>query len=223
MKTLGRLWEIIFHPLRTAEELAREPSLRSASAVVLGLGICTGLMFAVSAARGDYPPPPDVLKTWIDSYGEFAMLPFLKIPAESYRLFEAFIAVPMLLAGWMLMGSTARLLTRLLGGRLSYEQYLNLFAFSFFTFWILAQLMEMSIETVLGAYMLPALRNAYGPLAQGFFTYVMSIGWPLWLLIGGVYSGLAAWACERFAAWKAVLIGGVSMTWPILMASFILR
>jgi hypothetical protein len=131
--------------------------------------------------------------------------------------------IPVVLASWILMAGSARLLSILFGGKITFEQYLNLFGFSFFAFWILAQLMDMLINSLGSAYMLPALRNEYGPVARGFFIYSLTLGWPLLLTLGGVYNGLVSYYTEKFAAWKAALITMVTLPWPIIMVAFLVR
>ncbi len=223
MNTLSRLWKVIVSPRQTALELVHDSSPRSALAVVLGLGICYAITFGISAWKHDFPPSQDVLKTWIEVYGEFGILPFVNIPTESYRLAEAIFIIPVTLASWILMAGSARLLSIRLGGKLTFEQYLNLFGFSFFAFWILAQLMDTLINSLGSAYMLPALRNEYGPLARSFFTYSFIVGWPLLLTLGGVYNGLVSHFTEKFAAWKAALVGMVTLPWPIVLVAFLVR
>jgi hypothetical protein len=223
MNTISKFWKIIVAPQRTALELARENSIRSSLSVVLSLGFVLALMNLASALAHDFPPPADEFQTWIDAYGEFAMLPFLNIPPEHYRLAQAIFAIPLVLALWILMAGSAKLLSILFGGKVSYDQYLNLLCFSFFTFWILAGVIDTAINLLSGDYMLSSLRGEHGVFARGFYVYSFSINWTVLLTVGGVYNGLVSYFTEKFAAWKAVVIGMVTMAWPIVLTSLLLR
>jgi len=230
MKTIKRLWQIIIYPRRTAEELVADPTPRSAFWVVLGLGLLMTFSFGLSAWQHDYPPAPDVLQTWIEAYGEFGILPFLKIPPENYRLVVAVISLPLMLSLWALMAGWARLISILFKGKVSFDQYLNLFGFSFFVFWLLAFLLDTLFEIPpLGNYLLPSLRGAYGPIARGFYTYWFSIEWTLLVALGGVWNGIVCYFSESDAIGRAasraqaILTGLVTMAGPILAASFLIR
>ncbi len=225
---LGYLRGVVTHPRVTFEKLARQPSLRPAAVMVLGYGAYAGLMFSISYQSGDWPPPPAELKVWIEAWGEFSQLPFLKIRAEQYRLFLAIIMLPLVLAVWMLMAGTARLLGVLFGGRASFEQYLNLFAFSFFTFWLLASLLDASYNLVLGSRIVPALQGAYGPLASLLARYFPPMFYLILFGLAGVYNGIATHVAERlagvyYAPWKSALVGIFTFAWPIVLVSVLIR
>jgi len=223
MNTISKFWKIIVAPRRTALDLVKENDIRSALYVILGLGIVLALMNLASALTHDFPPPADEFQTWIDAYGEFAMLPFLNIPPENYRLAQAIFAIPLVLALWILMAGSARLLSILFGGKVSYDQYLNLFCFSFFTFLILAGVIDTAINLLSGDYMLASLRGVHGAFARGFYVYSFSINWTVLLTVGGVYNALVSYFTEKFAAWKAAVIGMVTMSWPIVLITLLLR
>jgi len=223
MNTISKFWMIIVSPRRTALELAQEKSIRASLSVVLGLGIVLAAVNLVSALAHDFPPPPDEYQTWVEAYGEFAMLPFLNIPPENYRLAQAIFAIPLLLGVWMLMAGSARVLSILFNGKVSYDQYLNLLCFSFFTFMILAGLLDTALNLLSGDYMLSALRGEHGAFARGFYIYAFSVEWVVLLTLGGVYNALVSYFTERFSAWKAAVIGMVTMSWPIVLVSLLLR
>jgi hypothetical protein len=135
------------HPTRAKEGFAKVDDLLPAAGLVVGFELLYGLAFYLSHLAHDYPPAPDVLKVWISAWGEFAMLPVLKIPPESYRLFLAYASLPLALAAWMLMSGSAFLVSRLTGGKVRYECYLSLCAFGFFPIWILSTLFDMGLAT----------------------------------------------------------------------------
>jgi len=225
---LEYLWGVIARPRATFNKLALQPSLGPAMGMVLGYGLINGVLFLISYLSHDWPPPQAELDVWISAWGEFSQLPFLKIPAEQYRLFLAVIMLPLTLAIWMLMAGTAHLLGRLYGGRTSFDQYLNLFGFSFFTFAVLAAALDTSYNLLLGPYLVPALQGAYGTLAAAFvrnfpiLIYIVGFG------LGGLYNGLAALTSERlaearYAAWKSIPIGLLTFAWPTVIIATLLR
>jgi hypothetical protein len=214
---------MLVHPRRTSRELAQDTSLHSASVVVLSFGLITALLFLVSHLRHDYPPPASQLDVWIETWGEFAMLPFLKIPAETYRLTLALVMLPLSVSIWILMAGTAWLFARLAGGSLSFDQYLNIFGHSFFVFWIIGQFLDLAYSVLLSPWELPALRGEYGPGAYTCFAAFPSVQWFVMLTLGAIYNGIAAHELERYSSCKAVLVAGATFIWPIVLISALLR
>jgi hypothetical protein len=151
------------------------------------------------------------------------MLPFLKIPPESYRLFVALIALPLVLAIWMLMAGTAKLLSLLLGGCASYEQYLFITAFCFFPFWILAAILDTIFSGVIDGYVLQALIGQFGPFATAFWTSFPIFFYTILYGLGGVWIGISAAGVEAFKWWKAAPIALFTFAWPMLLMSVLLR
>lgn len=225
MKPVTNLWKIVIHPRRTSRELLEggSRSLYAAGDIVLGFAAILALLFLYSHLAGDYPPPPDELETWIATWGEFAMLPFVKIPAESYRLAQAIFINPLVLGIWILMAGAVRLLSILFGGHITFEQYLSLFGFRFFTFWILAQVLDLVYSVVLGGAILPALRMEYGPLVRGLAANYPSFMWTLMLTLGGIYNGIATYESERLSAVKAGLTGSATLAWPVVLIAVLVR
>ena len=85
-RSLNLLPKMALHPRRTTRELLAQKTVYLSLVVVLGFAVLESLLFLVSYLAGDYPPPPEELRIWIETWGEFAMLPFVNIPPESYRL-----------------------------------------------------------------------------------------------------------------------------------------
>ena len=142
--------------------------------------------------------------------------------AQQYRLFLAIIMLPLVLAVWMLMAGTARLLGRLFDGRASFDQYLNLLAFSFFTFWMLASVLDFSYNLLLGPYLVPAIQGMYGPLASAFVRNFPPMLYVVLFGLAGVYNGIAAHTVERvagapYAPWKSALVGLLTFVWPMVL------
>jgi len=223
MRVFKYLWKMLVSPRRTCQELLQGSSIRPAAAMVLGFSALFGLLTLVSYLKKDYPPDPATLKVWVDAWGEFAMLPVVKIPLESYRLFSAIIYVPLGLVIWMLMAGTARLFSLLFKGKGSFDQYLKLFGFSFFLFWLIAAVADTIYSGFLDPYVVPALQNQYGPFARGFFLIFPQVMYPVIMGLGGVYNGIAIHVVERFSLWKTILIACCTFIWAIFFIAFLIR
>lgn len=214
---------ILISPYRAAHALPAAPKVRPAALLVLAAGLYLAIGMLISHLSHAYPAPPDVLKIYVDAWGEFTMLPFLKIPPESYRLFLAIIGIPLVFAAWMLMAGTARLLSLWMGGRASYEQYLVITAFGFFPFWFLAAVIDTIFSGVIDGYVLRALTGQLGPFAAAFWTNFPAFFYVILYGLGGVWIGISAAGVESFRWWKAALIAALSFAWPALLMSALLR
>ena len=177
----------------------------------------------ISHVKADYPPPPDELNIWIETWGEFAMLPFVKIPAEKYRLAQAIFMIPMVIAIWILMAGSAKTLSILFNGKVAFRQYLNLFGFSFFVFWIMGSILDTIYSGILGEIVLNALKLEYGQYVKIFVTYFPSIMWVGVLSLGGIYNAIVIHETERFSFTKSALMGMVTFVWPIVLISTLVR
>jgi hypothetical protein len=223
MQTLVYLWKVVVHPRTTSRDLLQQEKISRSGTVVLLLGVIVSLLFLISHLKQDYPPPADELQVWIETWGEFAMLPFLQIPAEKYRLAQAIFFLPLVLAIWILMAGSARLLSILFGGKVSYKQYLNLFGFSFFAFWILGHFLDITYSALLGDAVLRALRMEYGPFVRGIVANFPSVMWTVALTIGGIYNAIVTHESEGFSPAKAAVVGAATFFWPIVLISFLIR
>ncbi len=216
-------FRIMISPFRSAKALPATARVRPAALLVLGAGLFMATAFFISYLSHTYPPAPDVLKTYIDAWGEYTMLPFLKIAPESYRLFLAIIMVPLAFAMWMLMAGTAKLLSLLMGGHAIYEQYLVITAFSFFPFWLLAGIIDTIFSGVIDQYVLQALTGQFGPFARTFWINFPIFSYTILYGLGGVWIGFGTAGVERFQWWKAVPIALLSFGWAMLLISALLR
>jgi hypothetical protein len=216
-------YRILLSPFRSARALPASVRVRPAALLVMGTGLFMAAAMFVSYLNHAYPPAPDVLKIYVDTWGEFVMLPFLKIPSESYRLFMAVIFVPLAFAIWMLMAGTAKLISLLMGGRASYEQYLVITAFSFFPFWMLAGIIDSIFSGVIDGYVLQALTGQFGPFAAAFWSNFPKFFYTFLYGLGGVWIGMSTAGAESFKWWKAVPITLFSFGWPMLLMSVLVR
>lgn len=214
---------ILISPFHSAKAMPVSVRVRPAALLVLGAGLFMAAGTFVAYLNHSYPPPADVLKIWVDTWGEFTMLPFLKIPAESYRLFMAIIFVPLAFGMWMLMAGTAKLLSLFMGGHASYEQYLVITAFGFFPFWILAGIIDTIFSGVIDGYVLQALTGELGPFATAFWANFPKFFYTILYGLGGVWIGISTAGVESFKWWKAVPIALLSFGWAMLLISVLLR
>jgi hypothetical protein len=181
------------------------------------------IAFFISYFTGHYPPEPKILQLWVETWGEFSMLPFVKIPLENYHLFLAIAMIPLGFAVWILMAGTGKLFSLWFKGHGTYEQYLNLFGFSFFAFWILASIFDLTYSRPLAPLVYSALRMEKGQFARDFCVFFPPVMYMVFFGLGGVYNGIAAWTLERFNIWKAVSVGYATFVWPMLFISALIR
>ena len=182
-----------------------------------------GLLFLRSHLAQDYPPPPADLETWIEAWGEFAMLPYVKIPAQRYRLAQAIMMVPFSLAIWILMAGSASVLSAMFCGRTTFVQYANLFGHSFYAFWILATLGDLLYSLLMGDHVLRALRFEYGMLARGLVASYPMVMWTGAVGLGAIYNGIMAHESEGYSLPKAALVAVATGVWPIVLISVLIR
>jgi hypothetical protein len=152
------------------------------------------------------------------------MLPFLKVPAESYRLAMAIFTVPLMLAIWMLMAGSARLLSILSGrGRVSFDQYLNLFGFGFFAFMIVAAALDFLYSGVFGGFVLAALEKEYGPIVKSVVAAFPPVMYTTLYGLGGAYNAIAAREGKGYSIPSTLIVGCVTFSWPTLLVTLLLR
>ena len=72
-----------------------------------------------------------VLIGFIKGLGPTGYEPFLRIPTESYYLWQTFFTIPVGLVGWILFAGAAQLLSRSLGGQGTFEDNLAVLGFPF--------------------------------------------------------------------------------------------
>jgi hypothetical protein len=223
LKTLERLWKMIVSPRTITREILEDKTIRASLTVVLGFGIILAFVFLVSYLKSDYPPEPEELETWLEAWGEFSILPFVKISAEKYRLTQAIFIIPLVIAIWILMAGSARILSILFGGKVRFEQYLNLYGYSFFVFWIMGSVLDSIYSGILGDVVLTALRMEYGGIARIIVVNFAPVMWVSVLTLGGIYNAIVTQESECYTMGKSVLVGMVTFVWPIISISFLIR
>jgi hypothetical protein len=214
---------MLTHPGRTGKTLASETSLKPVATLVITFGVLFALPFLKSQLEHGYPPPPETLAIWVEHWGKGVMLPFFNIPAESYRGFQAAIMLPFALALWMLMGGTARLLASLFGGKHTYETYLRITGFTFFTIWIITTCLDFLYSSVFWDYVSRGLQGEYGPVADTLLANFMPFEYTVLYGLVALNVTVAARAIEGFAWWKAAIIGIAVFAWPMALVSSVVR
>jgi len=214
---------MLFHPGRTGKELASQTSLKPVATVVIAFGVVYGLLFLKSYLAHDYPPPPEVLEVWVEHWGEGVMLPFFNLAAESYRGFQAAIMLPFALALWMLMGGSARLLSSLLGGKQTYETYLKITGFTFFTIWVISAFLDGLYSDVFWKYVSRGLQGEYGPVVDALLVGFMPLGYTMLYGLVAVNMAIDTRAIEQFPWWKAAIVGIAVFAWPMMLVSSVVR
>jgi hypothetical protein len=215
-RSLALLPKMVFRPRKIARELLVEKTIHPSLIVVLGFALSESLLFLISYLAGDYPPPAGELRIWIETWGEFSMLPFIKVPAESYRLTMAIFIVPLMIAIWILMAGSARLLSIIFGGgRISFDQYLNLFGFSFFAFMIVAAVLDFTFSSVFGNFV-SALRGEHGTFARSTAAAFPPAMYTVLYGLGGLYNAIVAREGEGYSIPKTAIVGIVTFSWPMV-------
>jgi hypothetical protein len=214
---------MLTQPARTSRELVSQTSLKPVVTLVIAFGIVYGSLFFKSYLDHDYPPPPEKLAIWVEHWGEGVMLPFFNLPAESYRGFQAAIMLPFALGLWMLMGGTARLLANLLGGKQSYETYLRITGFTFFTIWIITASIDGLFSAVFWPYIARGLQGEFGPAVDTALTYFMPLEYTVFYGLVAVNVAIATRAIEQLAWWRAALIGIAVFAWPMALVASVVR
>lgn len=214
---------MLTHPGRTGKALASGTSLKPVATLVIAFGIVYGLTFLKSYLAHDYPPSPEVLAVWVEHWGEGMMLPFFNIPAESYRGFQAAIMLPFALALWMLVGGSARLLASLLGGKQTYETYLKITGFTFFSIWVISSFLDFLYSSVFWEYVSKGLQGEYGPLVDSLLVGFMPLEYTLLYGLVAVNVAIATRGIEEFAWWKSAMVGIAAFAWPMALVSSVVR
>ena len=214
---------MILHPRRSSAEITAGDDYQPALDFVLGFALLLGLAYLVTYLAKSYPPSPADWKVWIATWGEQFMAPYFPIPLESYRLFMAIAVIPGVLLLWVAMAGTGKLLSLIFHGHGSFRQYLTLFGFSYFPFWLIAAILDFLYMGFVNPYIVPALNLAYGPLVRTVVYLVPLVMYPVIFGVGGVYNALAARALERFSIWKCALTGILTAIEAIALLSIIVR
>ena len=219
---VGNLGRMLVHPRRTSRTLLARESVSPSLTFVVSFAVVFAILSFISYLTKSYPGPPEV----VAAYGEydFGYLPFLKIPADEYRLWQALFMVPLFLVIWVLMAGFAGLISILSGGKGTFKQYLTVFGFSFFSPLLIA-FVTNSVFTIpaLAQFDQRAAEGGYGGFIQTIMFYFHPIYWTVLPILGGLYNGIAAREIEHFSIPKCVLIAFLTAIWPILLLATLLR
>lgn len=221
MKILQYISGMVFHPRKTSRELVKEKTIWQGMAFVGVFSLLFAVLFLIGYLKKLYPPEATTLALWVKTWGEFAMLPVLPIPPEQYRLFMAIGMVPLGLLLWLAAAGIMKRFSLLFKGTLLLKQYLNIEAFGFFPFWLLAFLTDTVYSSTFGANRNAALMGELGSFMKGFVTWFPQLMYPFWFGLGSIVLGVAIHATEKFPWWKCA-IAAFGAFIPILAAVMLL-
>jgi hypothetical protein len=223
MAVLRLTWRFFTHPQRAGGEGAWRGAARQALAFVAGFACLLGLAYLVSYLNHGYPPSPADWEVWIQTWGKAWMEPFIPVPLEHYRLFLAGAVIPGVLLLWVGMAGAGRLLSWIFHGKVTFQQYLGLFGFSFFPFWVIAGVIDFVYMGFVSPYIVPALNMEYGPLARELVYAAPMVIYVIPMAAGGVYNAIVTRAAEGFAAWKAAVTGIVTAGLALAVITLLVR
>ena len=222
-KAFAYLWGTLFHPRRMARLVLAEEGIRLALGVVVWFGILFGLALLWTQLTRTYPFPAEQVRVWNDAWNDFAIQPFVKVDPATYRLAQAIFILPLVLAIWVLMAGTARLLAILFHGKRTYDEYLNLFGFSFFAVWAATLIVDNLYNSILQYVIVPLLPIQPTSLERVLVVYLPSTLGTLGLMLAGVYNALVTHEAEQFSWPKAAAVGLATLFWPFILSTFLLR
>ncbi len=217
MKILKYIFGMLFHPRRTSLELVKEKTIWQGMVFVGVFSLLFAILFLIGYLKKLYPPDAATLGLWVKTWGAFAMLPVLPIPIEKYRLFIAIILVPLGLLLWLAAAGIMKLFSVLFKGMLAFKQYLNIVAFGFFPYWLLAFLTDTVYSSTFGANKNAALMGELGSFMKGFVTWFPQLMYPFWFGLGAIALGVAMHVTEKFPWWKCAIAAFFAFM-PILAA-----
>ncbi len=130
--------------------------------------------------------------------------PFLRIPAESYYLWQTFFTIPVGLIGWILFVGSAQLLSRTLGGQGTFEDSLAVLGFPFILMLPFGWFPEMMVMSFAPEW--------WGTPAWGTTDLVLVGVSTLWFLIA---SAIALRQAQNLSLSRAVFAALVSLV-PVM-------
>jgi hypothetical protein len=124
-------WGTIVHPDNTfIDVIGKKSKVAYGSAAVMLLSILYSISVFIGFIKGMSP-------------GGYE--PFLKIPTESYYLWQTFFTIPVGLIGWILFAGSAQLLSKKLGGQGTFEDNLAVLGLPFVLMLPLSWLPEIMV------------------------------------------------------------------------------
>jgi hypothetical protein len=223
MAVLRMTWDFFTHPRRAGRGVGPMGNIRPSLTLVAGFACLLGLAYLISYLNHGYPPSPADWAVWIKTWGKAWMEPFIPIPLAYYRLFLAAAVIPGALLLWVCMAGAGKLLSSIFHGKVSFRQYLSLFGFSYFPFWIIAGVLDFVYMGFVSPYIVPALNLAYGPLVRELVYSAPMVIYVVPLATGGVYNAIVTRAAEEFAPWKAAITGIVTASLALAVITLLVR
>ena len=206
-KTLAYLSGTLLHPRRTARLVLAEESIRLALGVVMWFGILFGLALLWTQLTRTYPFPAEQVRVWNDAWNDFAIQPFIKVDPAAYRLAQAIFILPLVLAIWVLMAGTARLMAILFHGKRTFDEYLKSVWIQLFAVWAATLIVDNLYNSILQFVIVPHLPVQPPSLERALVVYLPSMVGILGILLAGVYNALVTREAEQFSWPKAAAVG----------------
>ena len=214
---VGYFWGTIAHPRKTFPQILSEKSISVGLAPVLVFGFLAAVTYLVSYLYGASLTIEELYA------GSFFTEPFIPIPKETYRLWEAMFILPMYLTAWLSLAGFARLATKAFGGERSFREYLNVLGFAYFVPLYFFVAFDFFLVGPAYSWNLAASRGLYGTELQSFakilgLLYVgIPFSWAPVLAFVGIKS------TERVSWWKAVVITVIALIPPNALFTLLIR
>lgn len=121
-------------------------------------------------------------------------------------LFGGIYILIILAALLILMAGSARFLSLLFGGKVTFRQYLVLFGYSLFSFFLIASILDaIYVGLMLGNF-----------FRQQLFLFPYHF-WAMALVLVVIYNGIICQEGEGWAWWKSVLVAVITFIWPMTL------
>lgn len=187
-------------------------------APVIVFGSLAAITYFVSYLYGASTTLEEVYAGW------FFTEPFIPIPKDTYRLWEALFILPMYLTCWILLAGFARLVAKPFGGKGSFKENLNVLGFAYFVPLYFFVIFDFFLIGPAYSWNLAAARGLYGIEIQRFATAIgfLYIGLPfgVWAPILAVMGIKSA---ERISLWRAVPVTLIAMIPAMALFSILIR
>jgi len=156
--------------------------------------------------------------------GSFFAEPFIPIPKEVYRLWQALFIVPMYLSAWILLAGCAHVAAKAFGGKGSFRENLNVLGFAYFVPLYFFVVIDFFLIGPAYSWNLAAARGLYGSGIQSLATAIgflyVAIPFGVW---APILSVIAIKTAQRISIWKAVAVTLIAMIPVIALFGLLIR
>lgn len=211
-------WGTITCPQKTFQRIQSEKSILVGLTPVIVLGVLAGITYFVSYLYGASVTMEEI------AAGSFFTEPFIPIPKDTYRLWEAFFILPMYLIAWVLLAGFAYLVTKHFKAKRSFKEILNVLGFAYFVPLYFFVIFDFFLVGPAYSWNLAALRGFYGEGIQSFMEVleVAYIAIPFGVL-APVLTVIAIKNTQKISLWKSVVVTLIAMIPPIALFAIFIR